>query len=214
MAEINLAGMRFGRLRVVAKASKPRHWLCECDCGSRGDFFTRRLRDGRTKSCGCLRDELQKSRGALKRSAPTTYGPWGEMLRRCLSIQEGHRNWKRYRGRGISVCDRWKSFENFLADMGPRPSLNHSIDRIDNDGNYQCGHGPAFGPGNCRWATPIQQARNSTSIKLPDSGVRKAFALREQGVSQADIARQIGASKSHVARILAGACRASVEVSQ
>jgi hypothetical protein len=86
------------------------------------------------------------------------YPVWNGMRHRCHNPKS--KAFKTYGARGIYVCERWfNSFEDFISDMGPRPD-GLSLDRIDNDGGYQCGHGPAFGPGNCRWATPKQQAAN------------------------------------------------------
>lgn len=85
------------------------------------------------------------------RKAHPEYGSWQNMIRRCTD--PSHLGYERWGGRGITVCDRWfRSFDDFVADMGPKPTPEHSIDRIDNDGNYE--------PGNCRWATPIEQRSN------------------------------------------------------
>lgn len=103
------------------------------------------LLSGHTKSCGCLR-LLPKTHGLYK---SPEHNSWGSMCQRVRN--PNHIDYKNYGGRGITICERWSKFENFLADMGKRPS-GTSIDRINNDGNYE--------PGNCRWATRKQQNNN------------------------------------------------------
>ncbi len=148
-------GQRFGRLVTVRWFRKPSgklkkiYWECRCDCGKTKDVRACDLKLHPDPSCGCTLREGQK-RGYVRHGLSDTpeYAIWCEMKDRC-------NNNPRYTGKGITVCEQWaNSFEAFYADMGPRPSPSHSIDRIDNHGNYE--------PGNCRWATPKVQSNNTS----------------------------------------------------
>ena len=124
-------------------------WLCQCDCGKEVIVRGASLTTGNTKSCGCLTTANAVTHG---KSRTDEYKAWGTMLQRCTNPRAT--GFDRWGGRGITVCERWRrSFENFLVDLGPKPSPQHSIDRINNDGNYE--------PGNCRWATKQEQIWNS-----------------------------------------------------
>lgn len=163
----DLTGRRFGRLTVLARVHQPGNptWLCICDCGSEKKMQGSGLRNGAVKSCGCLKLEILKNRATThgqcvggRCSRP--YRIWASMKQRCRD--QNAVNYSRYGGRGIHVCERWRvSFQSFIADMGLPPSDTHSIDRIDNDGNYQ--------PGNCRWANAMEQRANRRDTRLPKS---------------------------------------------
>jgi len=151
-------GMVYGRLTVIEPGppipgSKKKTWKCRCSCGTMRIYRQEYLRSGHTSSCGCFqREAFSKRRTTHGKSDTAEYHIWSQMKTRCLcSTVPG---FKDYGGRGIKVCDRWRnSFAAFIQDMGPRPSLAHSIDRVNNDGNYE--------PGNCRWAIGREQARNT-----------------------------------------------------
>lgn len=146
-------GERFGRWTVL---KPPTEVLCRCDCGNEKLVDAISLRSGRSQSCGCLRAERMTIRfrkhGHCGNNAPTTeYHIWSAMIQRCTNPR--NTDFHNYGGRGISVCQEWRdSFELFLNDVGRRPR-NLTLDRIDNNGNYE--------PGNVRWATKSQQTRNS-----------------------------------------------------
>lgn len=155
---IDLTGRRFDRLTVLSRGPNKgvkAVWLCRCDCGQLALAHGHDLRLGKHRSCGCLHRERTTTHGdstAANNYRSPEYRAWLAMKARCYNPRT--RRFDRYGGRGIAVCDRWRdSFAAFLADMGRKPTPSHSVDRIDNDGNYE--------PANCRWATRAEQQRNN-----------------------------------------------------
>lgn len=187
----NLVGMTFGRLTVTAKAESNKHgaamWRCACSCGREHVAMGSLLQRGEVKSCGCLKGSTPAPNRTHNMSDSPLYRVWATMRNRCNNPNV--KGYKLYGGRGIKVCDRWESFENFLSDMGPRPSDLHSIDRINVDGDY--------GPSNCRWATQPEQASNK----------RNSRYLTANGETQtmAEWARRLGCNPAAIlARLASG----------
>lgn len=160
------SGNVYNRLTVIEPVEVRRGdtiWLCRCECGNLTTVSGCNLRKGNTKSCRCL------LRSANGRSKTLEHSCWRQIKNRCYNPR--YPWYHRYGGRGITICKRWRaSFLAFLEDMGKKPFPEASIDRIDNDGNYSCGHCPeclANGwPANCRWATQKEQTRNSRQNHL------------------------------------------------
>jgi hypothetical protein len=188
---VDLCGKCFGRLTVVSRAEtniygKPA-WVCACICGATCVVAGSSLRMGVTASCGCAQKEL--AAGNLRKAATThgmhgtpEYYRWASMKLRCYV--KTHYAYPRYGGRGITVCDRWRNnFEHFLVDVGNRPTDRHSLDRIDNDGNYE--------PNNVRWATNQEQANNrSSNVNITYNGETRTQAewARLAGITPEGIA--------------------------
>lgn len=159
-ALVDMTGRRVGRLLVLYRDSETQRtsWICLCDCKNVLSVLAASLRSSATKSCGCLRRETTSRR---RRSHGESHVPehvaWYDMLQRCYNAH--NKAYSRYGGRGIGVCDRWRqSYDAFLYDMGRRPSTRHSLERKDVNGQY--------GPDNCVWALPVEQANNRRDNRL------------------------------------------------
>jgi len=165
------AGDKFGRLTLVEPAglvSGRPGWRCLCDCGSVAVVQQKRLISGHTKSCGCIRKEGTATKHGNRRRSCTspTYISWQAMTQRCGDPARD--SFGGYGGAGVTVCERWQSFPAFLEDMGERPD-GTTIDRIDGSLGYQ--------PGNCRWATPVEQANNKrTNRQITMNGETRSLA--------------------------------------
>ena len=159
----DLTTQRFGRWTVLSRANdylpgNPQ-WLCRCECGQEKIVRGSILRAGKSKSCGCLNSELRRAQCIARNtshglSKSPTYDTWVNVLQRCENPKASA--FHKYGAKGVTVCERWHTFENFLADMGERPG-RLTIDRIDNTKGYE--------PGNCRWATQKEQQNNRSNSR-------------------------------------------------
>lgn len=181
------AGQVFGKLTVLHfLPTEGRHakWLCKCECGNEKAVMSQALVSGATVSCGCVGKEQRRvantshgEAGNAKRSG--AYSSWANMMMRCE--WGGHPSYEEYGAKGIRVCERWHAFENFKSDMGERPR-GGSIDRIDNRKGYE--------PGNCRWATRLEQALNTSRTAK--------VVYRGELVTVDSLCRSLGLSKAAV----------------
>lgn len=184
---VDLTGEQYERWRVISRApngaSGARRWNCRCDCGSYGVVHASSLKSGASSSCGCLKKESTSRRRRVhgqsgsskdKRRSPE-YRCWTKMTQRCSNPKDP--SYHRYGARGIAVAERWQTFANFFADMGCRPTDEHSLEREDNDLGY--------GPDNCVWATRTVQARNRPGfnryVKYKDRVVPVSEAVEMAG---------------------------------
>jgi hypothetical protein len=213
---MSLVGMRFTRLVVTERAPSAGnqvYWRCLCDCGETRLVKTQHLRGGDTKSCGCLKKDRQRAlsvagvaaRKARAKPKPErkhrhgmsgsrSYKIWSCMRARCENPNHNHYSY--YGGRGIAVCEQWKNFEGFLADMGEAPS-GMTIERVDNDRGYE--------PGNCRWASRADQNRNTRRNRLltyDGASLTISEWARRIGINEQTIASRIDDSGWTVADAL------------
>ena len=184
---LDLTGVTVGRLRVVRKLAKRLNgyvvWQCVCECGKKVALRSSAITCGKTRSCGCLRSDTSRAilaaraeKHGLTPEERAIKRVWYGMRNRCY--RKADKNYDRYGGRGIGVCDEWRDdWRAVLRDMGPRPSPAHSIDRIDNDKGYS--------PDNCRWATDFEQnsnRRNAYRVIVNGQSVPLAEIARQEGI--------------------------------
>lgn len=169
---IDITGQKFNRLTVIeySHTKGNAYWKCCCECGNETVVVGTKLRSGHTKSCGCLLVESRKEcRITHGMSRSDEHNTWCWIKTRCYNVNSA--SYPYYGGRGIIICPEWlESFDNFYKDMGPKPGPQYSLDRIDNNGNYE--------PNNCRWATQEEQANNKTS------NVEVTYNGKTQNISQ------------------------------
>jgi hypothetical protein len=209
---MGLVGKVFGRMTVVREArartkTSAARYECLCSCGTTKEVCASNLWSGDTKSCGCLRRELSTAKATAHSESANgrntkEYRAWQRMLARCY--RQTHERYEYYGGRGISVCDRWRSsYEAFRDDMGPCPR-GHSLDRKDANGNYE--------PGNCRWADASVQSsnkrpRSSTGVLgVYQHGSKFKAEIRRNGVREMlgsfdDLEEAAAARKAAEARV-------------
>lgn len=180
----NLTNLTFSYLTVIKRVGSKRSssgtsmalWLCRCVCGNEKNIIGSSLKSGHTRSCGC---KPMLTRHTWEGGRSPTYSAWRNMLARCT--QPSNPAFAHYQERRITVCDRWHTFEAFLADMGERPGVKreYTLERIENSGNYE--------PGNCRWATWREQGNNrSTNVR---------FVYRDKFYTLPELSRETGVAK-------------------
>lgn len=195
MSYDSLIGKKFGKLTILGMVSGKRA-SCSvlCGCGTIKKVLLQSLKSGATKTCGDREKHPLKHGHYIGDRATPTINSYRRMLERCFN--PSHISYKRYGGRGITVCDKWRGdngFINFLEDMGERPGKEYSIDRINNDGNYEAS--------NCRWATPREQWMNRSNTKLCREDV---VEIRKLNLPKGELAKKYNITVNYLNDILRG----------
>ena len=198
-----MIGKTFGRLTVIGELPRYispsgvslRVWECRCICGNVVKRKTGNLSAKVVRSCGCYAGQHSRTHGLTTIGAkrPPEYETWIGMRRRCSDSSRP--DFKHYGARGIRVCEAWDDFETFLADMGPRPGKGYSVERKNNNGNYE--------PSNCKWGTPTEQSRNRRFTKITKKIADEIRQLRPD-VSGAELARRYGVSDATISMVCSG----------
>jgi hypothetical protein len=203
MAGINMTGKRYGRLVVEYELPErckngDINWQAKCDCGKTLPVRGYSLRSGNTTSCGCYgKERSSETHTTHGMSKSTEFYSWDNMIQRCTNPNKNQYN--DYGGRGITVYPQWVGkggFAVFIKDMGKKPFPEATIDRIDNNGNYE--------PSNCKWASRVDQSRNSRNCKIRDMNhanqIRQQF---KQGASKSQLAQQHGVVYETIRQLIA-----------
>jgi len=165
---LDLTGKKCGRLTVIQREGSNKHkqaiWRCLCECGNETIVVASKLKSGYTQSCGCLQRERTSKASKIHglSSKTSEYHIWAAMMQRCENTNNV--DYEYYGARGIKVCERWKTFANFIVDMGKKPSEKHTLERKDNNKGYN--------KGNCVWENRTTQARNQRLRKDNTTGIR------------------------------------------
>ena len=199
--KISLIGQKFNRLTVIkllGKKSGHNNYLCQCNCGNFTEALPTNFKSGKVKSCGCLRKEGSNLKHGLKKHY--LYSKWTDIKSRCYS--ETNKNYKNYGNRGIKIFPQWKDnfklfYDWIIENLGNRSSKLYSLDRINNDGNYE--------PGNLRWATKSEQSQNSRIAKIDSQMAKNIYNLYlTDNKSISEISELLNCSYSIVKHIVDG----------
>jgi hypothetical protein len=198
--KVHVAGTVYGEWTLLREGEPTRRsatrWWCRCSCGREKLVLVAQLIHGSTKKC--LMCSLGRQRSRRTTGVKLTLSSYNAMRKRCLNVNDAA--YPRYGGSGVKICDRWlESFDNFLADMGERPGRRFSIDRIENEGNYE--------PGNCRWASARAQARNQRTnvlLQLGDEVLCISEWAEKLGIPQGVISRRHRSGKTDAEALTVG----------